>query len=68
MDGSLNQGMGAVGINHRYVFPKNAYLNTSFAFSGSINPNIPASGPCKYPTCCSQRRITETTTTTNPGR
>ena len=34
MDGKLTQGMGGLGINHRYIFPKNAYLNTSLAVSG----------------------------------
>ena len=34
MDGKITQGMGGLGINHRYIFPKNAYLNTSLALSG----------------------------------
>ena len=34
MDGALTQRIGGLGINHRYIFQKNAYLNTSMAISG----------------------------------
>ena len=34
MDGTLTQRMGGLGLNHRYIFQKNAYLNTSIALTG----------------------------------
>jgi len=34
MDGALTQRMGGLGLNHRYIFQKNAYLNTSLALTG----------------------------------
>ena len=36
-DGSLTQRMGAVGLNHRYIFQKKAWLSTSLAVTGSLN-------------------------------
>ena len=35
MDGSLKQRIGGLGLNHRYIFRKNAYLNTSLAVTGN---------------------------------
>jgi len=34
MDGILTQRIGGLGLNHRYIFQKNAWLNTSFAVTG----------------------------------
>ncbi|MBN2524204.1 MAG: TonB-dependent receptor [Bacteroidales bacterium] len=34
MDGKLMQRIGGLGFNHRYIFQKNAYLNTSLAATG----------------------------------
>ena len=34
MDGILTQRVGGLGLNHRYIFQKNAYLNTSIALTG----------------------------------
>lgn len=34
MDGTISQGMGAVGINHKFIFQNSAYLNTSLALTG----------------------------------
>ncbi len=34
MDGILTQQTGALGLNHRYIFQKNAWLNTSLAVTG----------------------------------
>ena len=34
MDGTISQGMGAVGINHRVMFQKSAYLKTTVALTG----------------------------------
>jgi hypothetical protein len=34
MDGSLKQRIGVLGVNHRYVFQKKAWLNTSLAMTG----------------------------------
>ncbi len=34
MDGTLVQRIGGLGLNHRYIFQKNAYLNTSLAVTG----------------------------------
>jgi hypothetical protein len=34
MDGTLVQRIGGLGINHRYIFQKNAYINTSIALTG----------------------------------
>ncbi len=34
MDGNLKQRVGALGLNHRYIFQKHAWLNTSFAVTG----------------------------------
>lgn len=34
MDGILTERMAGLGINHRYIFQKNAYLNTSLAVTG----------------------------------
>jgi hypothetical protein len=34
MDGTLTQRIGGLGLNHRYIFQKNAYLNTSLAITG----------------------------------
>ncbi len=34
LDGTITQGMGAVGLNHRLILPKKAYLNTSLAWTG----------------------------------
>ncbi len=34
MDGSLTQRVGALGFNHRYIFQKNSWLNTSLALTG----------------------------------
>jgi hypothetical protein len=36
MDGTMSQGMGAMGINHRVIFQKSAYLNTSVALTGQL--------------------------------
>lgn len=35
MDGSLKQRIGAFGLNHRYIFRKNAWINTSLAATGN---------------------------------
>ena len=34
MDGTLTQQIGGLGLNHRYLFQKNAWLNTSLAVTG----------------------------------
>jgi hypothetical protein len=34
MDGNLTQRIGGLGLNHRYIFQKNAWLNTSLAVTG----------------------------------
>ena len=34
MDGILTQRVGGLGLNHRYIFQKNAWLNTSLAVTG----------------------------------
>ena len=34
MDGVLIQQIGGLGLNHRYIFQKNAWLNTSLAVTG----------------------------------
>ena len=34
MYGNFTQRMGGLGLNHRYIFKKNAWLNTSFAVTG----------------------------------
>ncbi|UCH15732.1 MAG: TonB-dependent receptor [Bacteroidales bacterium] len=34
MDGTLTQRIGGLGLNHRYIFQKNAWLNTSLAITG----------------------------------
>jgi hypothetical protein len=34
MDGTLIQRIGGLGLNHRYIFQKNAWLNTSLAVTG----------------------------------
>ena len=34
MDGTLKQRIGGLGLNHRYIFQKNAWLNTSLAVTG----------------------------------
>jgi len=34
MNGTLTQRIGGLGLNHRYIFQKNAYLNTSLAITG----------------------------------
>jgi len=34
MDGTLIQRIGGLGLNHRYIFHKNAWLNTSLAVTG----------------------------------
>lgn len=34
MDGNLTQQVGALGLNHRYIFKNNAYLNSSLALTG----------------------------------
>ncbi len=33
--GSIGQQVGALGLNHRYIFKKNGYLNTSVAWTGN---------------------------------
>jgi len=35
MDGILKQRIGALGLNHRYIFRHDAYVNTSFAITGN---------------------------------
>ncbi len=34
MDGTLTQRIGGLGLNHRYIFQKHAWLNTSLAVTG----------------------------------
>ena len=34
MDGTLTQRIGGSGLNHRYIFQNNAWLNTSLAITG----------------------------------
>ncbi len=34
MNGTLTQRVGGLGLNHRYIFQKNAWLNTSLAVTG----------------------------------
>ena len=36
LDGALGQGMGAMGFNHRYILPKDAYINTSVGLTGQF--------------------------------
>jgi len=36
MDGTIKQSIGSLGLNHRYIFQKNAWLNTSIALTGSL--------------------------------
>ncbi|MFC2113049.1 carboxypeptidase-like regulatory domain-containing protein [Bacteroidota bacterium] len=35
IDGTLTQGMGGIGINHRLILKRNAYLNSSVAMTGN---------------------------------
>lgn len=35
MDGYLKQRIGALGLNHRYIFKRDAWLNTSLAVTGN---------------------------------
>lgn len=37
MDGSMKQGMGGIGLNHRLVLQKHAWLNTSVAATGNFS-------------------------------
>ncbi len=39
IDNNVVQSMGGLGVNHRYIFKKNAWLNTSIAVSGNYMEN-----------------------------